>query len=1591
MKKHKLKKRVLSAVLAIMVMFTFVPSFTAVQAADETVITTAEQLISLAYSTDETDYAKNYRLANDIDMSQASDERLMKAIGSYSGGSNDIAFSGTFDGNGHRIINLTTTDEALFGYISDTGTVKNLTLEKASVHYKQNDSSKYPASLASLNKGTIQNCFSVNSTVVSDYCSPAGGLIGTNFGTVSKCGVYGGSVSFAVSKLGTSHGGFVGNQRGGIIEECFSTAVVDAKKWAGGFAGKIEEGTITDCYALGSVNGTEECGGFAGAFMDDATVKNVYAANNVSASSGGGLAGGKGFSFAAAGTPENCWYCSDFSLPQNSDTFENSGLWAKSMDEMRSPDFADALSDKWAYDENINGGYPYLINAIPPVSETKTENTTVQVMLAGYDSDTYEFYKMAEPFEITVQKNTVTVKDILETAAENSNLTYAFGTNEKSGQVVTINDITPKSPNGWMFAINGTVSSAGAGAAIISDGDKILWYVGTPENGYIVPDWDNIGIPSDDFVLINNADELAELAKTPDNWNGNYKLSADIDLSGTEFSPVGSSETPFTGTFDGNGFEISNLTITGNKNSQNIGMFGVICGARLKNITLNNINITGGSVVGGLVGIAKVEEKGISLISDCHISGSVTAIGNSYAKQTDAGGLVGVNDSVENELSGNVYSSVIDNCIADVNVIGNTGAVDISDAGHIGGFVGLNKGTISNSSATGCVTGGNTTGGFVGSNYGGSIYSSNSNGSVSGAYTVGGFVGNAGIYSLIENSYSTGDVMALGENGANYGGFAGSISGKVKNCISSGTLTSGWSYNGGFAGRFDGTIWSYNDDLRSISCCYGNNVTSNGENIKALGNYIGGVHAPTDIAAQEIGVDKAAAEKKIKEMLDSSLAESKLIKEANKYKTTAAIPAIVCENSDITSLVARLCANSSADSEIKLSYKADNNIIKADSSGYTLTNKPEKDTKETVTLSFTLNNVEYNQPITVTLYSASKQIDKDKLLKNIVSRYASSDSDYWKIVTVSAYNNLFGKTQISEKVKSDFVLGAVKAITETDEDTTLAMNIIALRSLGYNPANITTSDGTKINAVKILADMPSTGNNGDAYRLLAYSVCGYDNKSDIDAVTERLLAAQIDEKGWSNNNDDGIDADTTGAVLLGLSPYYSTNTDVKAAADSAVEYLSSLMQTDGNIKSSYKESNYGTNANTSAICAIGLEALGIDIKTDDRFNKNSVSLFDGIMSFASEDETEFTYEYASENANELSTKQAALAVMAAEKRGNILDFSDMPNIAVNLRSSSDNGKNNSSNGGSGSDSTKNTSKTVDVYFTLVGDTVHKNEKHTEYEEWIKETKIEIPENSTAREVIEKALKDNGYTAKGFENGYVSEITAPNGIVLGERANGEQSGWFYSVNGESPSVGINDYKVKTGDRIKLYYSDSWQNNSFPDVRNDDWFFDAAEFAAQNGLIQGNENGEFMPDAPLTRAMAVTILCRYKGVEQGMYTDNVFSDISKSDWFAPSVNWAAKTGIVSGIGDGLFAPNNNITREELALILYNSVNSGGGVYNADLKAFSDTDDISYWAADAMNWAVSEQIISGMDNGTLAPQSTATRAQFAVILMRLNNSAR
>ena len=176
--------------------------------------------------------------------------------------------------------------------------------------------------------------------------------------------------------------------------------------------------------------------------------------------------------------------------------------------------------------------------------------------------------------------------------------------------------------------------------------------------------------------------------------------------------------------------------------------------------------------------------------------------------------------------------------------------------------------------------------------------------------------------------------------------------------------------------------------------------------------------------------------------------------------------------------------------------------------------------------------------------------------------------------------------------------------------------------------------------------------------------------------------------------------------------------------------------------------------------------------------------------------------------------------------------------------------------------------------------------------------------------------------------------------------------------------------------------------FADVSEDDWFCEAVNYAVENGLMNGMGEGKFEPDTAMSRAMLVTVLWRYAG--SPVEGTNDFTDVSKDAWYAQAVAWAAKNGVVTGVGDGKFDPEGKITREQMAAILYRYSKALGldVSQTAELSAFPDGSKTSDYAKEALSWAVAEGLITGTKNGSstyLDPQGSATRAQVATILMR------
>lgn len=175
-------------------------------------------------------------------------------------------------------------------------------------------------------------------------------------------------------------------------------------------------------------------------------------------------------------------------------------------------------------------------------------------------------------------------------------------------------------------------------------------------------------------------------------------------------------------------------------------------------------------------------------------------------------------------------------------------------------------------------------------------------------------------------------------------------------------------------------------------------------------------------------------------------------------------------------------------------------------------------------------------------------------------------------------------------------------------------------------------------------------------------------------------------------------------------------------------------------------------------------------------------------------------------------------------------------------------------------------------------------------------------------------------------------------------------------------------------------------NFTDVKESDWFFKGVEYVVDKGIMSGVSENEFAPSGKLTRAMLVQMLYNMES-RPACDAENAFIDVPVGQWYTDAVIWANDAKIVSGMGEGLFAPNMEITREQMVAMLYNYAKYKG--YNvtasADLSTFAGNASVSAWAQPAMQWAVAEGYISGMGDNQLAPQGTATRAEIASVIMR------
>lgn len=252
--------------------------------------------------------------------------------------------------------------------------------------------------------------------------------------------------------------------------------------------------------------------------------------------------------------------------------------------------------------------------------------------------------------------------------------------------------------------------------------------------------------------------------------------------------------------------------------------------------------------------------------------------------------------------------------------------------------------------------------------------------------------------------------------------------------------------------------------------------------------------------------------------------------------------------------------------------------------------------------------------------------------------------------------------------------------------------------------------------------------------------------------------------------------------------------------------------------------------------------------------------------------------------------------------------------------------------------------------------------------------IEVSDDEASRgeTVTITATPDEGYTI-----GYVYVYDAnEKELVLTNNGGGE-----YEFTMPSGNVEVQAVFLKMADQ---------SDYSFSDVYPSDWFFTAVEYVNEKGIMSGVGNGKFDPYGTTTRGMIVSILYRLDGEPQPAGVAP-FTDVTSDKYYAKAVAWASENGIVSGYDAYTFGPDDNITREQLASILYRYAAYKGKDVTADadaLNGFADASNISSYAVEAVRWAVTEGIISG-DGTNINPTSNATRAETASMIMRYNEN--
>lgn len=593
-----------------------------------------------------------------------------------------------------------------------------------------------------------------------------------------------------------------------------------------------------------------------------------------------------------------------------------------------------------------------------------------------------------------------------------------------------------------------------------------------------------------------------------------------------------------------------------------------------------------------------------------------------------------------------------------------------------------------------------------------------------------------------------------------------------------------------------------------------------------------------------------------------------------------------------------------------------------------------------------------------------KEPEAIEIMHNIAGNYRDLDLEHaggnlpWIVSDMIVYEQLYPQSNnvLSENQKQQALELIADAAYNAKTAGDLSKYIIAIRALGYDAKNIYTKDFIKEDIVKKLVQMADDKQEGVTniytlpYVIIALSQAQeYATKEQMDY----LIQSAVESKQQWQNTEFGTDALTP--MLVALAPYYNTKDDVKSVIDEAVDILKSNQRQDGLIDGfeGYESASTGL-----AIC--GLSALGInssDVK------KSDLSLIDGLLQTATQNKDAFSNAFATEQG---FRGLLSWQLLVNNTQKSIYDFSKNPMEELNIPGAQFCPVIFEVSPQTATITSDGLKQISDYCFDATEGTYTFNISASGYETQICTVEItseQVLNRNPEKIVVSLAKKTSGggYRGGSFVN----------------KNNSQQ---------EEHNKPQQDIQIDTKQDAEVQ-KPVFDKNTFADVNQTDWYFDAVKYVYQNNLFKGTENG-FEPDTPVTRAMLVTVLHRLDN-SPSVTENNLFSDVKEDAWYYQSVKWAQQNSIVNGISQSEFAPENQISREQVATILYRYALYKG--YNTDIAnfnyEFADYAKISPYAKNAFDFMISKGIVSGRENNNLAPDDTITRAESAAMLMRFS----